>query len=83
MGTEGRYLKVPLRYEIKTVLYAMMIASDQFTVDEIKEKYRGYFVCDDISIDDDYMNELEGIMNRHWHKVKEEQCKRFPRKPKG
>ena len=80
VGAEGTYLKVPLRYEIMTAMYAMMIASDQFSTDEVKEKYSSYFNGEGISIDADYMNELADIMNKHWHKVKDEQQKRIPHK---
>ena len=72
VGTEGRHLKVPLRYEIKTVLYAMMVASGQFTLDEVKAANEDDFIQDGgITIDLKYMSDLIEIMEGHWKEAKD------------
>ncbi|MCI5901811.1 MAG: helix-turn-helix transcriptional regulator [Blautia sp.] len=66
VGTEGSFLKVPFRYEIKTVLYAMMVASGQYTAEEIKSMYEIDFEEGGLHIDSEYMAKLIELMRNHW-----------------
>ena len=77
VGTEGSYLKVPFGYEIKTALYAMMIASGQYSIDDIKSMYAMDFEEDGPHIDDEYMNELIEVMRRHWTESKNSEISRI------
>ncbi len=70
VGAEGRGLKVPFRYEIKTALCAMMIVSGQYSVDEIKSMYAKDFEEGSIRIDGEYMDELVNVMSRHWSETR-------------
>lgn len=71
IGAEGRFLKVPFRYEIKTVLFAMMVASGQYSVDEIKNTYSDDFEQNHtIGIDEGYFKELVDLMSAHWDCIK-------------
>ncbi|MBO4787807.1 MAG: helix-turn-helix transcriptional regulator [Lachnospiraceae bacterium] len=66
VGEEGTYLKVPFRYEIKTALYAIMVASGKCSMDEIKKEYGNDFIAEGCHIDEGYLEELVAIMSRHW-----------------
>ncbi len=71
-GTEGTFLKVPLRYEIKTVLYAMMIATGQISPGEVMAANEDDFSQDGVvHIDLDYFSELIKMMEKHWKESKE------------
>ena len=70
VGNEGLYLKVPFRYEILTALYAMMIASGQYSTAEIKNMYPMDFMDNYLHIDGEYMDELIEAMTKHWTKTK-------------
>ena len=70
VGSEGIFLKVPFRYEIKTALYALMVASGQYTAEEIKSRNVEDFEGVGIQIDPDYMDELITVMTKHWNKRK-------------
>ena len=62
--------KVPLRYEIKTVIYAMMIAYGLYTKEELKETNDQDFITDcGVYVDEEYMDELIEIMRKHWEKT--------------
>lgn len=66
VGEEGTYLKVPFRYEIKTVLYAIMVASGKCSLEEVKKEYEDDFLTKTPLIDEDYLEELIAAMSRHW-----------------
>ena len=66
VGEEGTYLKMPFRYEINTVLYAIMVASGKCSIDEIKKEYLNDFIAEGCHIDENYLEELIAIMSRHW-----------------
>lgn len=79
VGAEGRGLKVPFRYEIKTALYAMMIVSGKYSVDEIKSMYIKDFEEDSIRIDGEYMDELVDVMRKHWSETKNREIEKSGR----
>ncbi len=72
VGHDGRFLKVPFRYEIKAVLYAMMVASGHYTKEEMIEAHPWYFEPGDcIYIDSDYFDRLIDLMSGHWNNVRD------------
>lgn len=78
VGRDGIFLKVPFRYEIYTVLYAMMVASGHYSTAEIKEIYGNDFKTEyGIQIDEDHLNELAMLMTRHWKARKEGEIERL------
>lgn len=77
VGSEGLYLKVPFRYEIKAALYAMMVASGQYSVDEIKNMYAMDFEEEGLHIDSEYMDELIKVMSKHWRENKNREIERM------
>lgn len=81
IGKNGRYLKVPFRYEIIAVLYAMMVASGQYTIEEIKDSHYVYFDPEmgGLYIDSDYVKNLVDLMSEHWNQVKEYQDENYHR----
>lgn len=66
IGTEGRHLKVPFRYEIRTMIYAMMVASGCYTIEDIKEIYGEYFEEGGTHVEMEYLSELIELMKEHW-----------------
>ncbi|MBR5931022.1 MAG: helix-turn-helix transcriptional regulator [Lachnospiraceae bacterium] len=77
VGEEGDYLKIPFRYEIKTALYAMMVASGKCSIEEIKEANESDFKKDyGIRVDEDYLNELAEFMRKHWTDRRDGEIKR-------
>lgn len=71
MGKEDLGLKVPFRREINTVIYAIMVASGQYTVNDIKEANIEDFESEfGIVIDTEYMKRLIEIMSNHWQDTK-------------
>lgn len=71
VGADGTYLKVPFRYEIKTVLYAVMVASGKCSLEEIKKEYENDFLTEAHLIDEGYLEELIDVMSRHWSDEKD------------
>ena len=67
VGTEGLYLKVPFRFEIKTAIFALMIVSGQYSKEEIMSKYSIFFEEDGLSVDREFFDELIEMMGRHWN----------------
>ena len=70
VGKESTFLKMPFSYEIKTALYAMMIASGQYSEDEIKDLYSYDFEDERLNIDVGYLKELVDLMSAHWNNIK-------------
>ena len=71
IGKEDLGLKVPFSREIKTVIYAMMVSSDQYTVEGIKEANSDDFESEfGLVIDEEYMKKLIEIMSNHWQDTK-------------
>lgn len=84
IGSEGSYLKVPFRYEIKAILYAMMVASGQYSVDEIKNTYGDDFEQNQaIGIDEGYFRELVELTSRHWNCMKARETEKRERHRKS
>jgi transcriptional regulator with XRE-family HTH domain len=77
VGSEGTFLKVPFRYEIKTALYALMVASGQYTAEEIKSQNAIDFEDMGLQIDSDYMDELITVMTKHWNDYKYPEIERM------
>ena len=71
IGTENRVLKVPFRYEIRTALFAMMIASGQYSIDDIRALYTDEFVDGNCcGVEEEYLEELADMMSQHWNSIK-------------
>ena len=71
IGKEDRILKVPFRYEIRTALLAMMIASGQNSITDIRALYADEFTdgkC--CGVEDKYLEELAEMMSQHWNSIK-------------
>ena len=90
IGNEGSYLKVPFRYEIKTIFFATLVASGIYSYDEVNEMYKLDSLNDGFRqsekdrwlFDPEYMNELVELMTKHWNKKKKtemEACENFLR----
>lgn len=80
VGKEGSFLKVPFRYEIKTALYAMMVASGQYSFEDIKKIYADEFREDNCcGVDEEYLKELINQMQGHWNSVKSCESERINR----
>lgn len=73
--TKKRHLKVAMRYEIKTILYAMMVALGECSFNEVVESNQEDFKIegDTIHVEKEYMNELVGLMREHWDNAVEHQ----------
>ena len=67
---KGSYLKVPLRYEIFSVLDAMMLAYGLYSEEELFEKYPDF---GDLTwaADRDFIIKLSELMKDHWNKKEE------------
>lgn len=71
IGAEDRILKVPFRYEIRTALLAMMIASGQYSIDDIRALYEDEFTDGQCcGVEDKYLEELADMMSQHWNSIK-------------
>lgn len=78
IGDEGSFLKVPFRYEVKTIFFATLIASGIYSYDKVNEMYKldsfndGYQPSekDRWLFDPEYMRELAEVMSKHWNKKK-------------
>lgn len=73
---EGRFLKVPLRYEIRGVFYAMMVAYGLYTMDEIKEKYGQDFYGDqpfgkNVGLTVEEVEQIAKVLKPKWEEKKE------------
>ena len=77
VGSEGLFLKVPFRYEIKTALYAMMVVSGQYSSEQIRSMYAIDFEEGGLHIDSDYMDELIAVMKTHWTENKNHEIGRI------
>ena len=64
----GIYLKVPMRFEIWSVLDAMMLGLGLYTTEEIYQKYPYEFESENVLVDKDYLQELAGHIREHWNK---------------
>lgn len=64
----GTYLKVPMRYEIWSILDSMMLAFGLYTEEEICQKYPGEFESEYVGVDKDYLHDLAMLMRDHWEK---------------
>lgn len=83
MGLEGTFLKVSYRYEIKTILYAALVASGQYTIDEIKMDNNEFEDeidgCKVAHVDEEYMKNLIEMMQSHWNDVKSAEIEKVER----
>lgn len=77
IGTENRILKVPFRYEIRTALFAMMIASRQYSIDDIRALYTDEFADGNCcGVEEEYLEELADMMSQHWNSIKTSQLEK-------
>lgn len=84
VGSEGTFLKVPFRYEIKTSIYAMLIASGQYSLEGIKSLFPDDFSSDlALKIDEDYLNDLADMMGGHWECVKSKEIEKAEHRMKN
>lgn len=80
VGSEGTFLKVPFRYEIKTSIYAMLIASGQYSLEDIKSLFPNDFSDDPgLEIDEEYLGNLADMMGSHWNGVKTSEMEKMLR----
>lgn len=71
IGKEDRILKVPFRYEIRTALLAMMIASGQYSINDVRALYADEFTDGQCcGVEDKYLEELADMMGQHWNSIK-------------
>ena len=68
VGSKESSLKVPFRYEIITILYAMMAVSGRYSIEDLmgpkeheKEDWEQI-----VYIDEEYLEKLVEIMKEHW-----------------
>lgn len=64
----GTYLKVPMRFEIWSVLDSMMLGLGLYTAEEIYQKFPYEFESEFVHVDKDYMQELADRIREHWNK---------------
>ena len=57
--------------------FAMMVASGQYSVDEIKNMYAMDFEEEGLHIDSEYMDELIKVMSKHWRENKNREIERM------
>ena len=83
VGRDETFLKVPFWYEVKAVIYAMMVASGHYTLEEIKSLYGVYFINDyGLCIDEAYFNQLVELMGNHWNNVRDTELAKMNKRRK-
>ncbi len=63
---DGTFLKVPLRYEMKAVLYAQMIAYGLYSLEEIQKKYAIDFYDGNVGLNASRIEELVEVLKPRW-----------------